>query len=74
MITTRQAAQRLHVTERQVLRYVHAGLLTAQQLGDHPTAPWVITAASLERLLASRTAQRSEHLRPHTADEGRGVL
>jgi excisionase family DNA binding protein len=37
--TTRQAAQRLGVTERQVQRYVHAGLLEARQFGDYVTAP-----------------------------------
>ena len=66
--TTRQAAQRLGVTERQVQRYVHAGLLEAQQFGDHPTAPWMITDESLERLIALRAAephrfrQRSQHV------------
>ena len=55
--TTRQAAQRLGVTERQVQRYVHAGLLEARQFGDHPTAPWMITDESLEQLLALRAAE-----------------
>ena len=55
--TTRQAAQRLGVTERQVQRYVHAGLLEAQQFGDHATAPWMITDESLERLIALRAAE-----------------
>ena len=69
MITTRQAAQRLKVTERQVLRYVHAGLLTAQQLGDHPTAPWVITDESLEQLLQARAAQdRQPRRQPANAE------
>ena len=48
--TTRQGAQRLGVTERQVQRYVHAGLLEARQFGEHATAPWMITDESLERL------------------------
>ena len=55
--TTRQAARRLGVTERQVQRYVHAGLLEARQFGDHPTAPWMITDESLERLIALRAAE-----------------
>lgn len=55
--TTRQAAQLLGVTERQVQRYVHAGLLEAQQFGDHVTAPWMISDESLERLIALRTAE-----------------
>jgi Helix-turn-helix domain len=55
--TTRQAAQRLGVTERQVQRYVHAGLLEARQFGDYVTAPWMITDESLERLIALRVAE-----------------
>jgi len=55
--TTRQAAQRLGVTERQVQRYVHSGLLEAQQFGDHPTAPWMITDESLDRLITLRAAE-----------------
>lgn len=55
--TTRQAAQRLGVTERQVQRYVHAGLLEGRQFGDHVTAPWMITDESLERLIALRAAE-----------------
>ncbi|NTV64308.1 MAG: MerR family DNA-binding transcriptional regulator, partial [Oscillochloris sp.] len=42
MLTTRKAAERLGVTPRQVRRYVEAGLLDAQQLGDYSTAPLVI--------------------------------
>jgi len=55
--TTRQAAQRLGVTERQVQRYVHAGLLEARQFGDHATAPWMITDESLEQLIALRASE-----------------
>jgi len=55
--TTHQAAQRLGVTERQVQRYVHAGLLEARQFGDHVTAPWMITDESLEQLIALRAAE-----------------
>lgn len=54
MLSTRQAAERLGVTERQVQRYIHTGLLEAQQFGDHLTAPWMITQASIERLLTLR--------------------
>jgi hypothetical protein len=54
VLSTRQVAERLGVTERQVQRYIHAELLEAQQFGDHPTAPWMITADSVERLLALR--------------------
>lgn len=57
MLSTRQAAQRLGVTERQVQRYVRAKLLEAQQFGDYPTAPWMISDESLERLIALRAAQ-----------------
>jgi predicted site-specific integrase-resolvase len=57
VVSTRQAARRLGVTERQVQRYVHAGLLEAQQLGDHSTAPWMITDESLERLIALQAAE-----------------
>jgi predicted site-specific integrase-resolvase len=56
MLTTRQAAERLGVTQRQVRRFVEAGQLVAQQIGDYPNAPWVITEESLERLIAARTA------------------
>lgn len=65
MLSTRQAAERLGVTTRQVRRYVQAGLLEAQQLGDYSTAPWVITEASLERLLATR-ANHAQKARPPT--------
>jgi len=54
MLSTRQVAQRLGVSERQVLRYIHAGLLAAEQLGTAPNAPWMIHAASLEQFLAHR--------------------
>lgn len=56
MVGTRQAAQRLGVTQRQVRRFAKAGLLDAQQLGDHPNAPLAITEESLERLAAARAA------------------
>jgi hypothetical protein len=55
MISTRQAAQRLGVTQRQVLRFVEAGLLAAQQIDDYPNAPWLISKESLEQLVAART-------------------
>lgn len=57
MLNTRQAAEKLGVTERQVLRYVHAGLLEAEQLGTSPNAPWVISDESLQKLVAQRAAQ-----------------
>lgn len=57
MLSTRQAAERLGVSERQVLRYVHAGMLEAEQLGTNPNAPWMIHDESLERLLAQRREQ-----------------
>lgn len=57
MLSTRQAAQRLRVTQRQVLRFVEAGLLAARQIDDYPNAPWLITEESLEQLVAARTAQ-----------------
>jgi excisionase family DNA binding protein len=57
VLSTRQAAERLGVSERQVLRYVHARMLEAEQLGTNPNAPWMITDESLERLLAQRREQ-----------------
>lgn len=57
MVSTRQAAQRLGVTQRQVLRFVETGLLVGQQLDDYPNAPWLITEESLEQLVAARAAQ-----------------
>ncbi|NJK82076.1 MAG: helix-turn-helix domain-containing protein [Chloroflexaceae bacterium] len=57
MLSTRQAAERLGVSERQVLRYVHAQMLEAEQLGTNPNAPWMITDESLERLLTQRRDQ-----------------
>lgn len=57
MVSTRQAAQRLGVTQRQVLRFVEAGLLAARQIDDYPNAPWLITEESLEHLVAARVAQ-----------------
>jgi hypothetical protein len=56
MVTTRQAAERLGVTQRQVRRFVVAGQLIAQQIGDYPTAPWVITEESLDCLIVARAA------------------
>ena len=56
MLTTRQAAERFGVTQRQVRRFVEAGQLIAQQIGAYPNAPWVITEESLERLIADRIA------------------
>lgn len=55
MLTTRQAAERLGVTPRQVRRYVADGLLEAQPLGDYSTAPLAISEESVERLLQSRS-------------------
>lgn len=57
MVSTRQAAQRLGVTQRQVLRFVEAGLLAARQIDDYPNAPWLIATESLEQLIAARVAQ-----------------
>jgi hypothetical protein len=54
VVGTRQAAQRLGVTQRQVRRLVAAGLLEAQPLGDHSNAPLVISEESLERLAVAR--------------------
>ena len=65
MLSTRQAAERLGVTERQVQRYIHANLLEAQQFGDHPTAPWMISNTSLGRLLALR-AEEPQRFRRRT--------
>ncbi|NTU83451.1 MAG: helix-turn-helix domain-containing protein [Chloroflexales bacterium] len=69
MLTTRQAAQRLGVTQRQVRRFVEAGQLTAQQIGDYPNAPWVITEESLERLVAARATDPPRKGRRPTASE-----
>lgn len=55
MLTTRKAAERLGVTQRQVRRFVETGQLVAEQIGDYPNAPWVITEESLERLVTART-------------------
>lgn len=77
MVSTRQAAQRLGVTERQVQRYVHAGLLEAHQFGDHPTAPWMISSESLDRLIALRAEQpqrfRSRARRVGAASDPKGA-
>ena len=77
MLSTRQAAERLGVTERQVQRYIHAKLLEAQQFGDHPTAPWMITDASVEQLLALRTQDpqrfRSRSRRAHSPTDTKGA-
>lgn len=54
MVTTRRAAERLGVTQRQVLRFVETGLLDAQQIDGYPNAPWLITEESLEQLVALR--------------------
>lgn len=54
MVGTKQAAKRLHVSSRQVIRYVKAGILEANQFGDYPTAPWIITEESLEKFVAER--------------------
>jgi predicted site-specific integrase-resolvase len=54
VLTTRQAAERLGVTPRQVRRFAKAGLLDAQPLGDYSTAPLVITEESVERLAQAR--------------------
>lgn len=54
MVACPTAAERLGVTQRQVRRFVEAGQLVAQQIGDYPNAPWVITEESLERLAATR--------------------
>ena len=67
MISSRQAAQRLGVTQRQVLRFVELGLLTARQIDDYPNAPWLISEESLEQLIATRTAQPPRRGRKPTA-------
>jgi excisionase family DNA binding protein len=65
VLSTRQAAERLGVSERQVLRYVHARLLEAEQLGTNPNAPWMITDESLERLLMQRQEQAQRRRSGH---------
>jgi Helix-turn-helix domain len=57
MLSTRQAATRLGVTQRQVLRFVEAGLLHAQQLDSYPNAPWLIDEASLDQLITARSTK-----------------
>lgn len=56
MVGTRQAAQRLNISQRQVRRLVASGLLRATPLGDHPNAPLAIDEASLEQLAQERAA------------------
>jgi len=74
MVSTRQAAQRLGVTQRQVLRFVEAGLLAARQIDDYPNAPWLITEESLEQLAAARAAQPPRRGRkPATATSKRSA-
>lgn len=72
MLSTRQAAQRLGVTQRQVLRFVGAGLLSARQIDDYPNAPWLITEESVDRLMAARAEQPPRRgRRPATATSER---
>lgn len=65
MVSTRQAAAHLGVTERQVRRFIRAGLLVAQQFGDYTTAPWMITEESVAQLLVAR--QEARHHARETA-------
>lgn len=69
MIGTRQAAQRLGITQRQVRRLVAAGLLEAQPLGDHPNAPLVISEENVERLAVARTLAPPRPGRRRETDE-----
>ena len=71
MLTTRQVAERLGVTQRQVRRFVEAGQLSAQQIGDYPNAPWVITEESVARLAASRAEHPPRKGRRPSAERSR---
>lgn len=68
MLTTRQAAERLGVTPRQVRRYVISGLLDAQPLGDYTTAPLAITEESVERLARARADGSARQRRRATVE------
>ena len=57
MVSTRQAAHRLGVTQRHVLRFVAVGLLVARHIDAYPNAPWLITEESLVQLIQARTEQ-----------------
>jgi DNA-binding transcriptional MerR regulator len=69
VLTTRKAAERLGVTPRQVRRYVEAGLLEAQPLGDYSTAPLAITEESVERLAQTRASSPPRLGRRRETDE-----
>lgn len=71
MVTTRQAAERLGVTQRQVRRFVETRKLIAQQIGDYANAPWVITEESLEHLIAARAAHPPRKGRRPAAERSR---
>ncbi|GEM_PF-2098680 len=70
MLTTRQAAEQLGVTPRQVRRYLDAGLLQGEQLGEYPTAPWAISEESVAQLREER-ARRAPGTAPTAADAER---
>ncbi len=74
MLTTRQAAEQLGVTPRQVRRYLDAGLLQGQQLGDYSTAPWAISEESVARLQEARVLRSqtgAQHIAPGATDTER---
>lgn len=70
VLTTRQAAERLGVTPRQVRRYVAEGWLDAQPLGDYSTAPLAITEQSVERLAQARADAPPQRQRRATTERG----
>jgi excisionase family DNA binding protein len=57
VVGTLQAAQRLGVTRRTVIRLVHAGRLNATRTGEG-TAGFAIAADDVERLAAERKNRR----------------
>ena len=56
-ITLDEAAQRLGISRRQVVRLIAAGVLTGRRIGGNRRGVWLIDEASVERE-AERRRQR----------------
>lgn len=53
LVDVRQAARELDLEVRTVQRRIADGTIAAEKFGTHPTAPYMITRAELERVKAA---------------------
>jgi excisionase family DNA binding protein len=77
LLTVRQVARRLQVSQLTVRRQVASGRLAAIKLGDAESSPLRIDPAELDRYLADHATGKAvavqQHLRPTSREKVAGV-